>query len=159
VARDRSEGEVLEAVVRTKRDKAAALKLLKRIMKKYGSPDRVIIDGLRAYSAAKNEIGADDRHRVDERPAPRQPAGLFDREAETRFTLDVRALAAGPVRTSAGRSAAPTISVSAIAQIGVFGRGARLSAPITRAPRRPARACRFRTFAISAAAILRPAVW
>ena len=32
------EGEVLEAVVTTKRDKAAALKLLKRIMKKYGAP-------------------------------------------------------------------------------------------------------------------------
>jgi putative transposase len=30
------EGEVLEAVVTTRRDKAAALKLLKRIMKKYG---------------------------------------------------------------------------------------------------------------------------
>ena len=32
------EGEVLEAVVTARRDKAAALKLLKRIMKKYGQP-------------------------------------------------------------------------------------------------------------------------
>ena len=32
------EGEVLEAVATVKRDKAAALKLLKRIMKKYGTP-------------------------------------------------------------------------------------------------------------------------
>jgi transposase-like protein len=32
------EGEVLEAVVTAKRDKAAALKLLKRIMKRYGRP-------------------------------------------------------------------------------------------------------------------------
>src|SRR5208337_238780 len=32
------EGEVLEAVVTAKRDKAAALKFLKRIMKKYGRP-------------------------------------------------------------------------------------------------------------------------
>ena len=30
------EGEVLDAVVTSKRDKAAALKLLKRILKKYG---------------------------------------------------------------------------------------------------------------------------
>jgi putative transposase len=30
------EGEVLDAVVSSKRDKAAALKLLKRILKKYG---------------------------------------------------------------------------------------------------------------------------
>ncbi len=32
------EGEVLESVVTAKRDKAAALKFLKRIMKKYGRP-------------------------------------------------------------------------------------------------------------------------
>ena len=35
------EGEVLELVVTAKRDKAAALKFLKRIMKKYGRPQRV----------------------------------------------------------------------------------------------------------------------
>jgi putative transposase len=46
------EGEVLEAVVTSKRDKAAALKLLKRIMKKYGAPRSIVTDGLRAYSAA-----------------------------------------------------------------------------------------------------------
>ena len=59
------EGEVLEAVVTARRDKAAALKLLKRIMKKYGAPRSVVTDGLRAYSAAMNEIGvAAERHKV-----------------------------------------------------------------------------------------------
>jgi len=58
------EGEVLEAVVTAKRDKAAALKLLKRIMKKYGQPHSVVTDGLCSYSAAMNEIGAADRHLV-----------------------------------------------------------------------------------------------
>jgi putative transposase len=59
------EGEVLEAVVTSKRDKAAALKLLKRIMKKYGAPRSIVTDGLRAYSAAMNEIGvAAERHEV-----------------------------------------------------------------------------------------------
>jgi putative transposase len=59
------EGEVLEAVVTAKRDKAAALKLLKRIMKKYGTSHSVVTDGLRAYSAAMNEMGvAADRHEV-----------------------------------------------------------------------------------------------
>ena len=59
------EGEVLEAVVTAKRDKAAALKLLKRIMKKYGAPRRIVTDGLRAYSAAMNDIGvAAERHEV-----------------------------------------------------------------------------------------------
>ena len=46
------EGEVLESVVTAKRDKAAALKLLKRIMKKYGRPRKIVIDGLCSYSAA-----------------------------------------------------------------------------------------------------------
>jgi putative transposase len=59
------EGEVLEAVVTARRDKAAALKLLKRIMKKYGSPCSVVTDRLRAYSAAMNDIGvAAERHEV-----------------------------------------------------------------------------------------------
>ena len=40
------EGEVLEAVVTAKRDKAAALKFLKRIMKKYGRPRSVVTDRL-----------------------------------------------------------------------------------------------------------------
>src|ERR1700687_5364735 len=56
------EGEVLEAVVTARRDKAAALKLLKRIMKKYGRPQGIVTDRLRAYSAAMKEIGAADRH-------------------------------------------------------------------------------------------------
>jgi putative transposase len=58
------EGEVLEAVVTAKRDKAAALKFLKRTMKKYGRPQSIVTDRLRAYSAAMKEIGAADRHEV-----------------------------------------------------------------------------------------------
>jgi putative transposase len=59
------EGEVLEAVVTARRDKAAALKLLKRIMKKYGAPRSIVTDGLRAYPAAMNEIGVSAaRHEV-----------------------------------------------------------------------------------------------
>jgi len=58
------EGEVLEAVVTAKRDKAAALKFLKRVMKKHGRPQSIVTDRLRAYSAAMKEIGAADRHEV-----------------------------------------------------------------------------------------------
>jgi putative transposase len=59
------EGEVLEAVATAKRDKAAALKLLKRIMKKYGTSRGIVTDGLRAYSAAMNEMGvAAERHAI-----------------------------------------------------------------------------------------------
>ncbi|HKI15127.1 MAG TPA: IS6 family transposase [Roseiarcus sp.] len=58
------EGEVLEAVVTAKRDKAAALKLLKRIMKKVGRPRTIVTDALRAYSAAMKEVGNADRQEV-----------------------------------------------------------------------------------------------
>ena len=62
------EGEVLEAVVTARRDKAAALKLLKRIMKKYGAPRSIVTDGLRAYPAAMKEIGVSaDRQEVGPR--------------------------------------------------------------------------------------------
>ena len=56
----------MEAVVTTKRDKAAVLKLLKRI-KKFGSPHGVVTDGCGAYSVAMNEIGSADRHEVSRR--------------------------------------------------------------------------------------------
>ena len=36
-------------------------------MKKYGQPQSVLTDGLRAYSAAMDEIGAADRHEVGRR--------------------------------------------------------------------------------------------
>ena len=43
------EGEVLETVVTAQRDRHAALKFLKRIMKKYGRPKKVVTDGLCSY--------------------------------------------------------------------------------------------------------------
>ena len=61
------EGEVLEAVVTAKRDKAAALKFLKRIMKKYGRPLSVVTDGLCSHPAAMKEIGNADRQEAGRR--------------------------------------------------------------------------------------------
>ena len=61
------EGEVLEAVVTAKRDKAAALKFLKRTMKTYGRPRSVVTDGLCCYPAAMKEIGVAGRHEVGRR--------------------------------------------------------------------------------------------
>ena len=61
------EGEVLEAVVTAKRDKAAALKLLKRIMKRYGRPRKIVTDGRCSYPAAMKEIGNADRQEVGRR--------------------------------------------------------------------------------------------
>src|SRR5579863_3260253 len=43
------------------------LKLLKRILKKYGRPRKIVTDGLCSYSAAMKEVGAADRHEVGRR--------------------------------------------------------------------------------------------
>jgi putative transposase len=58
------EGEVLEALATKERDKPAALKLMKRLMKRYGRPQTVVTDGLRSYTAAMKEIGNADRQEV-----------------------------------------------------------------------------------------------
>ncbi|WP_425053470.1 IS6 family transposase [Psychromarinibacter sp. S121] len=55
------EGEVLESFVTKTRDKKAALKFLKKSMKRYGRPDTLVTDRLRSYGAALREIGAVDR--------------------------------------------------------------------------------------------------
>ena len=51
------EGEVLEVFVTKRRDRRAALKFLKRAMKRYGRPRAIVADKLRSYRAAMNVIG------------------------------------------------------------------------------------------------------
>ena len=51
------EGEVLEVFVTKRRDRKAALKFLKRAMKRYGQPKVIVTDRLRSYRAAMNVIG------------------------------------------------------------------------------------------------------
>ena len=46
------EGEVLEYFPTKTRDKAAALRFMKKAMKRYGDPAAVVTDGLRSYAAA-----------------------------------------------------------------------------------------------------------
>ena len=55
------EGEVLESYVTTTRDKAAALKFIKKVMKRHGRPRAIVTDGLRSYGAALKAIGATGR--------------------------------------------------------------------------------------------------
>ncbi|MEP0139182.1 MAG: DDE-type integrase/transposase/recombinase, partial [Tateyamaria sp.] len=55
------EGEVLESFVTKTRDKRAALKFLKKAMKRHGRPHVFVTDKLRSYGAALKEIGAADR--------------------------------------------------------------------------------------------------
>ena len=51
------EGEVLEVFATKRRDRKAALKFLKRAMKRYGRPRSIVTDRLRSYRAAMNVIG------------------------------------------------------------------------------------------------------
>ena len=51
------EGEVLEAFVTKRRDRQAALKFLKRTMKRYGRPNSIVTDRLSSYRAAMKALG------------------------------------------------------------------------------------------------------
>ena len=55
------EGEVLEVFVTKHRDRMAALKFLKRAMKRYGRPKAIVTDRLRSYGAALKVIGIVER--------------------------------------------------------------------------------------------------
>ena len=58
-----SEGEVLDILVQARRNKKAALKLMRKLLKKQGyAPDEVVTDKLPSYGAALSEIGMDGKH-------------------------------------------------------------------------------------------------
>ena len=51
------EGEVLESYVTKRRDRKAALKFIRKSMKRYGNPAVTVTDKLRSYGAAMKVIG------------------------------------------------------------------------------------------------------
>src|SRR3954453_23860813 len=58
------EGFVLDVLVQSRRDKKAAKRLLRKLLKKQGRPPRVLItDKLRSYGAAKREVMPGVEHR------------------------------------------------------------------------------------------------
>ena len=54
------EGEGLESLVTKERGKAAALKFIKKAMRRHGRTKAIVTDGLRSYGAALKAIGAAD---------------------------------------------------------------------------------------------------
>jgi transposase-like protein len=57
------EGEVLDLLVQRRRDKTAAVKLMRRLLKKLGfAPAVLVTDRLRSYGAAKAALGLSARH-------------------------------------------------------------------------------------------------
>jgi putative transposase len=58
-----AEGEVLDVLIQVRRDKHAALKLMRKLLKKYGSVPRALItDYLRSYSSTAHDLGIEHRH-------------------------------------------------------------------------------------------------
>ena len=58
-----AEGEVLDVLVQSKRNRHAALKLMRKLLRKYAFvPERLVTDDLRSYSAAVHVLGIQRRH-------------------------------------------------------------------------------------------------
>ena len=58
------EGEVLDMLVQKRRNKRAALRLLRKLLKNQGiHPEKIVTDKLASYGAATRELGCRDRHR------------------------------------------------------------------------------------------------
>ena len=51
------EVEILESFVTKERDRHAALRFMKKTLKRHGSPEAITTDGLRSYKAAMTELG------------------------------------------------------------------------------------------------------
>ncbi|AZI35247.1 IS6 family transposase [Caenibius tardaugens] len=58
------EGEVLESYVTKKRDKSAALRFMKKALKRHGQADKIVTDGLRSYPAAMKGLGNLERREM-----------------------------------------------------------------------------------------------
>ena len=56
-------GEVLDVLIQAKRDKRAAIKLMRKLLQKHGfAPRTIITDKWRAYAAAFRDLGLNARH-------------------------------------------------------------------------------------------------
>ena len=51
------EGEVLESYVTKSRNRKAAVRFIRKALKRHGAPEVIVTDGLRSYSAAMIELG------------------------------------------------------------------------------------------------------
>jgi len=72
-------GDVLDILVQSRRDKVAAKRFLRKLLKRWGPPRVMVTDKLRSYAAAKSEVAPGLEHR--------QHKGLNNRsEASHRHT-------------------------------------------------------------------------
>jgi len=63
-----SEGEVLDVLVQSKRNTAAAVRLMRKLLRKQGfAPETIVTDGLRSYGAAMRQMGLSARQEQGQR--------------------------------------------------------------------------------------------
>jgi len=55
------EGEILESYVTKKRNKSAALRFIRKALKRHGPAETIVTDGLKSYPSAMRELGNLDR--------------------------------------------------------------------------------------------------
>jgi putative transposase len=76
-----AEGEVLDMLVQKRRNKVAALRLLKKLLRNQSvRPEAIVTDKLGSYGAAAREMGLSDRH---------LPSGLRENNRATRICRSV----------------------------------------------------------------------
>ena len=76
------EGEVLDMLVQERRNKDAALRLLRKLLRNQGvRPDAIITDKLASYRAAARDLGLTDRH---------QPGGMRENNRVENSHLPIR---------------------------------------------------------------------
>src|SRR6267154_5467792 len=79
------EGEVLEILVQRRRDRSAAVKLMRKLLRKQGfAPKRVTTDKLRSYGAAFQHLGLSCHH--EQGPAAKQSGREFASSGATART-------------------------------------------------------------------------
>jgi transposase-like protein len=62
------EGEVLDVLMQSKRDQRAALRLMRKLLKRQGFvPDAIVTDRLRSYGASLRDLGLGTRHETGDR--------------------------------------------------------------------------------------------
>lgn len=87
-----SEGETLDILIQSRRDKASALKLMRKLLKRQGiAPSLLVTDKLRSDEAARRELGLSASHeqglRKNDRAGKLPSAGPTTREKAARLQI------------------------------------------------------------------------
>ena len=125
------EGEVLEAFVSKKRDRKAALKFLRKLMKRYPRPNAIVTDQLSSYRAALRQ---NERIRsASSRPLAEQSGGEFTSAVSATRTRHARFQADAKPPEIRRRSFFPSTTTSICDDTSAHGTISRSNAP----PRSP----------------------